>query len=132
MRQQLSSLTISGTVLKESDDLLLGVTFDYKMTFEKSLRSVSRAASQRLDILKKSWHVFHDKLLLERCLYGVLSCPFSTTVLLYGALLPINTFLERLDRVVSGASFFTGVVFECKPCTTSICGSIMYAAQHQV
>ena len=53
MHPQLPPLTISGTVLKESHDLvILGVTFDSKMTFEKHLRSVSRAASQRLDILR--------------------------------------------------------------------------------
>ena len=39
-------LTIGGTVLKESDDLvILRVAFDSKMTFKKHLRSVSRAAS---------------------------------------------------------------------------------------
>ena len=49
-------LTIGGTVLKESDDLvILGVTFDSKMTFEKHLHSVFIAASQRLGILRKSW-----------------------------------------------------------------------------
>ena len=38
-------LIIGGTVLKESDDLvILGVTFDFKMTFKKHLCSVSRAA----------------------------------------------------------------------------------------
>ena len=64
-------LTIGGTVLKESDDLvILGVTFDSKMTFEKHLRSVSRVASQRLAILRKSWRVFHDRSLLGRCLRG--------------------------------------------------------------
>ena len=62
-------LTIGGTVLKESDDLILGVTFDSKMTFEKHLRSVSRAASQRLGILRKSWRVFHDGTLLWRCFW---------------------------------------------------------------
>ena len=68
MHLQPPSLTIDGTVLKESDDLdKLGVTFDSKLTFEKRLRSVSRAASQRLDILKKSWRVFHDRLLIGRC-----------------------------------------------------------------
>ena len=37
-----SSLTIGGTVLKESDDLdILGVTFDSTMIFEKNLCSVS-------------------------------------------------------------------------------------------
>ena len=58
-------LTIGGTVLKESNDLvILGVTFDSKMTFEKHLRSVFRAASHRLGILRKSWRVFHDRSLL--------------------------------------------------------------------
>ena len=52
MPLQSPPLTIGGTVLKESDDLaILGVTFDAKMTFEKDLRLVSRAASQRLGIL---------------------------------------------------------------------------------
>ena len=56
MYPQSPSLTIGGTVLKESADLdILGVTFDSKMTFEKYLRSVSRAASQRLGILRISW-----------------------------------------------------------------------------
>ena len=51
MHPQSPSLTIGGTVLKESDDLvILGVTFDSKMTFEKHLRSVSSASSQRLGI----------------------------------------------------------------------------------
>ena len=40
MHPQSPPLTIDGTVLKESDDLvILGVTFDSKMTFEKHLRS---------------------------------------------------------------------------------------------
>ena len=39
MHPQSPPLTIGGTVLKESDDLvILGVTFDSKMTFEKHLR----------------------------------------------------------------------------------------------
>ena len=53
MHPQSPSLTISGTVLKESDDHdILRVTFDSKITFENHLRSVSRAASQRLGILR--------------------------------------------------------------------------------
>ena len=51
MHPQSPALTIGGTVLKESDDLvILGVTFASKMSFEKHLRSVSRAASHRLGI----------------------------------------------------------------------------------
>ena len=65
MHPQSPPLTIGGTVLKESDDLvILGVTFDSKMTFEKHLREVSRAACQKFGILRNSWGVFHDRSLL--------------------------------------------------------------------
>ena len=71
MHPQSPPLTIGGTVLKQSDDLVIvGVTFDSKMTFEKHLRSVSRAASQRLSILRKSWRLFHDRSLLGRWFRG--------------------------------------------------------------
>ena len=47
MHPQSLTLIIGGTVLKESDDLvILGVAFDPKMTFDKHLSSVSRAASK--------------------------------------------------------------------------------------
>ena len=47
---QSTPLSVGGTVLKESADILLYilVTFDAKMTFEKHFRSVSRDAAQRL------------------------------------------------------------------------------------
>ena len=52
VHSQLTPLTLDGTVLKESADLvILGVTFDAKMTFEWHLRSVSSAAAQRLGIM---------------------------------------------------------------------------------
>ena len=47
MHPQSLPFTFGGTVLKEPDDIdILGVTFDSKMTFEKHLCSVSKAASQ--------------------------------------------------------------------------------------
>ena len=54
MHPQSTPLTFGRTVLKESDDLVtLGVTFDSKMTFERHLRPVFRAASQRLGYLEE-------------------------------------------------------------------------------
>ena len=112
MHPQSPPLTIGGTVLKESDDLVvLGVTFDSKMTFEKHLRSVSRAASQRLGILRKSWRVFHDRSLLGRCFRGFV-LPFleyCSEVWCSAA----DTHHKLPDRVVCGARFLTGGVFEC-------------------
>ena len=91
MHPQSPPLAIGRTVLKESDDLVIfGVTFDSKMTFEKHLRSVSRAASHRLGILRKSWCVFHDRSLLGRC-FMILSCQFWSIVLQSDAQLPIHT-----------------------------------------
>ena len=91
--------------------VILGATFDSKMTFEKHLRSISRASSQRLGILRKSWQVFHDRLLLGRCFRG-----FVLPVLKYCSTVwcsAADTHLRLLYRVVSGASFLTGGVFEC-------------------
>ena len=98
-------------MLRDSDGLvILGVTFDSKITREKHLRSVSRAASQRLGILRKSWQVFQDILLLGRYYRG-----FFLPVLEYCSAVWCSAAdtLKLLDRVVSGASFLTGGVVEC-------------------
>ena len=100
MHPQSPLITIGETVLKESDGLvILGVTFDSKMIFEKHLRSVSRAASQRLGILRKSWRVFHDRSLLGRCFRG-----FILPVLKYCSAVwcsAADTHLKLLDRACS-------------------------------
>ena len=106
-------LNLCRTVLKESDDLdILRVTFDTKMTFEKHLRSVCRAASQRLGILKKSWPVFNDSI-LERCFRGIVPPVLEYCSVVWCSTADIH--LKQLDRVVCGASsvFLTGGVFEC-------------------
>ena len=76
------------------------------MTFEKHLRWVSRAASQRLGILRKSCRVFHDRSLLVRCFRG-----FVLLVLEYCSAVWCSLLI--LDRSVRGARFLTGGVFEC-------------------
>ena len=99
-------LNIGGTVLKESDDLvILGVTFNSEINFEKHLCLVSRAASQRLSIFRKSWRVFHHDISLR-----VLSFQFWSTKVWCSA---ADTHLKLLDHAVSGARFLTGDVFEC-------------------
>ena len=83
------------------------VTFDPKMTFEKHLRSVSRAASQKLGILMKSWRVFHDSSLLWRLFRGLFLpvLEYCSAVLCSAA----YRHLKLLDRTVSGVRFLTGV-----------------------
>ena len=81
------------------------------MTIDKHHRTVSRAASQWLGIFRNCWQKFHNRLLLWRCFRG-----FVRPVLEYcsaGWCSAADTHLEVLDRVVSGATFLTGGVFEC-------------------
>ena len=89
----------------------MGETFDSKLTFTKHLRSVSRAASHRLDILRKSWLVFHDKLLIVRCFWDFVFpfVEYCSAVWCSAA----DTHLKLLDRVVSGACFIAGGVLNC-------------------
>ena len=90
---------------------LLGVTFDSKMIFKRHLRPVSRAASQRLGNLRKSWRVFHDWSLLGRCFRGCVLpvLKYCSAVWCSAA----DTHLKLLNRVLSGARFLTRGVFEC-------------------
>ena len=88
MHPQSPPLTIGGTVLKESDGLvILGVTFDSKMTFAKHLHSVSRAACQSLGYCGGP----DEYSMIDRFLggvLGILSCQFWSTVLRSGARRP--------------------------------------------
>ena len=59
-----------------------------------------------IGILRKSWQVFHDRLLLVRCFRG-----FVLPVLEYSSAVwcsAADTHLKLQDRVISGASFLTG------------------------
>ena len=86
---QLTPLTLDGTVLKESADLvILGVMFDAEMTFEKHLRSVSSAATQRLGIMRKSWQIFHDHAFLLRFFF-------------FSFLLPVLEYCSAVDAQLS-------------------------------
>ena len=65
--QTITPLSLDGIVPNEPAELvILGASFNAKMSVEKHLRSVSRAAAQMPGIPRKSWQVFHDRSLLLR------------------------------------------------------------------
>ena len=104
----LTPLTLDGTVLKESADLvILRVTFDAKMTFENHLRSVSSAAAQTLGIMRKSWQVFGAFWSIDPAGFAVL---LSSVVLNFSA---ADSHFKVLDRVVRSAGFLAGGVLDC-------------------
>ena len=89
------------------------------MTFEKHLCSLSRAASQKLDILRKSWRVFHDRSLLGRCFRGFVLPVFEYCSAVWCS--ATDTHLNLLDRAVSGARFLTGGVLIVDPWYSCVC-----------
>ena len=105
-------MTLDVTVLKESADLvILGVTFDAKMTFEMHLRSVSSAAAQRLGIMRKSWQVFHDRSLLLISFWSFVLPVFDYCSAVWCS--AADSYLKLLDRVVRSAGFLAGGVLDC-------------------
>jgi hypothetical protein len=81
------------------------------MTFEKHLRSVSRSASQKLGIMRRSWRIFGDHSLSLKCFNS-----FVLPILEYCA--PVwrsaaESHLKLLDRVVRGAGFLVGGFEPC-------------------
>ena len=92
--------------------------------FVKYLRSVSRAAAHMLGILRKSWQVFHDWLLLLRSCWS-----FVLPVLEYCSAVwcsAANSYLKQLDRVVRSA-FFSWWCFGVQLCPSTICSSVVHA-----
>ena len=91
MHPQSPPLTIGITVLKESDDLvILGVTFDPKMTLEKHLCSVPEQLLKDLVSLGSPGECS----MIDRFLgvaFAVFSCQFWSIVLQSSARLPIHT-----------------------------------------
>ena len=106
---QLTPFILDGTVLEKSADLvILGITFDAKITFEKHLHSVSIAAAQRLGIyiMRKSWQVFHDRSLLVRSFWSFVlpDLEYCSAVWCSAA----DSHLKLLESVVRSAGFQAG------------------------
>ena len=99
-------------MLKESADLvILGVTFDAEVIFEKHRRSVSSAAAERFGIMRKSWQVFYDRSPLLRYFFS-----FVLPVLEYSSAVwcsAADSHLKPLYRVVRSAGFLAGCILEC-------------------
>ena len=111
MHPKSPSFTIGGTMLNESDDLvILGVTFDSRWL----LRSIFALVPEQLLNGLVSWgspgkYSMIDCFLVDA--FGVLFCPFWSLFFRWWS--AADTYLKLVDHVVSGASFLTRGVVEC-------------------
>ena len=99
-------------MLTESADLvILLVTFDAKMTFEKHFRSVSSAVAQRLGVTRKSWQVFHDRSLILRSFWSFALPVLENCSAVWCS--AADAHFKLLGRVVRGGVSLAGGVLEC-------------------
>jgi len=98
------ALTVGDAVLDESDSLMvLGVTFDPKLTFERHVRNIVSMASQKLGIIRKANRIFGDAAVTSGCFRS-----FVLPLLEYCS--PVwssaaESHLRLLERVVRCAMF---------------------------
>ena len=84
-------LSLCGTSLEESDHLvLLGVTLDSKLTFEKHIRQMAASISQKVGILRKCYRTLGRSEAINKSFLPMFYLALGI-VLLYGCLRPILT-----------------------------------------
>ena len=108
MHPKLPPLTIDGTVLMESDDLNCYIWSD--VWFHDDFWVSELLFKSLVSLGNAGMYSMINCFLVDD--FRVLFCPFRTV---HSAVWcsAADTHLKLLDRVVSGASFLTGCVFEC-------------------
>ena len=105
-------LTLNGVALKESSELIiLGVTFDPKLSFERHVRSVAASASQKIGIMRRGLKIF-DSVEVVCCCFN----SFMLPVLEYASVLwgsAVHTHLALLDRIVGRCAYLMNDVVPC-------------------
>ena len=68
MLPRFPELTLNDIALKETSELIiLGATFDTKLTFERHIRSVASSASQRIGLLRRAHNIFDSAEVMQHC-----------------------------------------------------------------
>ena len=92
-------LALIDIALKETSELIiLGVTFDPKLTFERHVRFVVSSASQRIDLLRRALSTFDSAEVMQHCFRS-----FMLPILGYASVVwcsAADSHLAMLDRIV--------------------------------
>ena len=95
-----TELTLTDIALKETSELIiLGVTFDPKLTFERHVKSVASSASQRIGLLRRAHSIFDSAEVLQHCFRS-----FMLPILEYASAVWCSaavSHLAMLDRIVN-------------------------------
>ena len=105
-------LTLNGVALKESSELIiLGVTFDPKLSFERHVRSVAASASQNIVIMRRGLKIFDSFEVVYRCFNSFMLPVLEYASVVWGS--AANTHLALLDRIVGRCAYLMNDVVPC-------------------
>ena len=98
-------LSLCGTSLEESDHLLLlGVTLDSKLTFEKHIRQMAASISQKIGILRKCYRTLGRSEAINKSFFAyVLPC-FEYCAPVWSS--AADSHLKLLDRALNKVKFY--------------------------
>ena len=104
-------LTLNGVELRESSELIiLGVTFDPKLSFEQHLRSVVVPASQRISIMRRL-KIFYSVEVVRHCFNSFMLPDFEYASVVRGS--AARSHLALLDRIVNRCSYLMSDLVAC-------------------
>ena len=113
-------LTLNGAVLEESSELIiLGVTFDPKLSFERHVRSVAASASQTIGIMRRGLKIFDSVEVVRHCFNSFMLPVLEYALLVWGS--AARSHLALLYRIVNRCSYLMNDVV---PCNLSIRRSV--------
>ena len=97
-------LTLNSVALKESSELIiLGVTFDRKLNFERHVRSVAASASQSIGIMRRGLKIFDSVEVVHYCFNSFMLPVLEYASVVWGS--TTHTHLALLDRIVNRCSY---------------------------
>ena len=106
-------LTLNGVALKESSELIiLGVTFDPKLSFERHIRSVAASASQRIGIMRRGLKIFDSVEVVYRCFNSFMLPVLEYASVVWGS--AAHSHLALLDRIVNRCAHLMNDIVPCK------------------
>ena len=105
-------LVVDGTVVEMVSELkILDVILDFKLAFEKQVRTKAASASRRVGFLRKTMSVFRDVAVVAKCIWA-----FILPVLEYCSPVWVSaatSHLSLFDRVVGQVSRLSGGSVSC-------------------
>ena len=112
MLPSFAKLTLNGVALKESSELvILGVTFDPKLSFERHVRSVAASASQRIGIMRRGLKIFDSVEVVHHCFNSFMLPVLEYASVVWGS--AAHTHLALLNRIVNSCSYLMNDAVPC-------------------